>query len=227
MPERARRPRSEQGRKVPSSGNRRNPHTHRAIVAATLELLKTVHYPALTIEAIAAQAGVGKATVYRWWPSKGALVAEAISSTLTVEDPPDTDDLRADLIAAAEISIRNYAYPPGGILITALAADLANDPELLESFISTFVRPRRTLVRELLQRAIDEGAISSNFDLDLIMDMWAGAVMYRQAMKHMPIDTMLAEKLVNVFAPGLIRTETPKARPAPRPVVDDNAGVAV
>ena len=110
-------------RRAHSSGNRRSPLAHKAIIDATLELLKTVHYPALTIESIAAAAGVGKATVYRWWPSKGALVAEAVSSTLTVEDPPETDDLRADLIAAAEISIRNYSQPTGGILFAALAAD--------------------------------------------------------------------------------------------------------
>ncbi|HKS47011.1 MAG TPA: TetR/AcrR family transcriptional regulator [Amycolatopsis sp.] len=202
MPDQAATSKPQPKRKPPSSGNRRNPHTHKAVIKAALELLKTVHYPALTIESIAAAAGVGKATVYRWWPSKGALVAEAISSTLTVEDPPDTDDLRADLIAAAEISIRNYAYPSSGVLITALAADLAEDPELLQSFVSTFVQPRRALVRKLLQRAIDEGVIAPDVDPDLIMDMWAGAVMYRRALNHTPIGNTFAEELVEVFLSG-------------------------
>ena len=188
-------------RKLPGSGNRRNPHTHKAIIDATLDLLKTVHYPALTIEAIAAAAGVGKATVYRWWPSKGALVAEAVSSTLTVEDPPETDDLRADLIAAAEISIRNYANPPGGLLFTALAADLANDPDLLESFITSFALPRRTTVCDLIQRAIDQGLLSPDLDPDLVMDMWAGAVVYRNLMKQAPISEDFATDLVDAFLP--------------------------
>lgn len=189
------------GRKPPGSGNRRNPHTHKAIIDATLELLKTVHYPALTIEAIATAAGVGKATVYRWWPSKGALVAEAVSSTLTVEDPPESDNLRDDLIAAAEISIRNYASPPGGLLFTALAADLANDPELLESFVTSFALPRRTTVRVLIQRAIDQGVLSPDLDPDLVMDMWAGAVVYRNLMKQAPIREHFAADLVDAFLP--------------------------
>ena len=186
-------------RRPPSSGNRRNPHAHKAIIDSTLKLLKTVHYPDLTIEAVAAAAGVGKATVYRWWPSKGALVAEAVSSALVIEDPPETDDLRADLIAAAEISIRNYAKPSGGILITALAADLADDPELLQSFTERFVLPRRNAVRPLIQRAIDEGLIAPGIDPDLVMDMWAGAVSYRVLMKHIPAGKGLATELVDAF----------------------------
>ena len=181
------------------SGNRRNPRAHQAILQATLDLLKTTHYPALTIEAIAAAAGVGKATVYRWWPSKGALVAEALTSALTVEDPPETDDLRADLIAAAEISIRNYAQPPGGLLITALAADLSDDPQLHESFINAFVLPRRRVVRQLLQRAIAEGLIPTNTDPELIMDMWAGAVSYRTLMRHAEPSSNLATELVEAL----------------------------
>ena len=199
-------PGSSGNRKPASSGNRRNPHTHKAIIDATLDLLKTVHYPDLTIESIAAAAGVGKATVYRWWPSKGALVAEAVSSTLTVEDPPESGDLHADLVAAAEISIRNYARPPGGILVTALAADLATDPELLQSFIARFALPRRTTVRKLIQRAAEEGLITPHLDPELVMDMWAGAVIYRSLMKHTPIGNHFAEELVNAFladpAPG-------------------------
>ena len=187
------------GSRATGSGNRRNPHAHKAIIAATLDLLQTIHYPDLTIEAIATTAGVGKATVYRWWPSKGALVAEAVSSMLTVEDPPETDDLRADLVAAAEISIRNYAQPPGGVLITALAADLAADPELLQSFIAAFALPRRTVVRQLIQRAIDDGLLSTGLDPQLVMDMWAGAVIYRSLMKHAPIRPEFATDLVNVF----------------------------
>lgn len=186
------------GGTAPGSGNRRNPHTHKAIIDATLELLKTVHYPALTIESIATAAGVGKATVYRWWPSKGALVAEAVSSTLTVEVPPETKDLRADLIAAAEISIRNYAHPPGGTLVMALAADLATDPELLQSFNTSFALPRRTIVRKLIQRAIDNGLLAPDTDPDLVMDMWAGAVIYRSLMKHAPIEKEFATDLVNM-----------------------------
>lgn len=185
--------------KLPSSGNRRNPHTHEAILASTLKLLETERYQTLTIEAIAAHAGVGKATVYRWWPSKSALVAEAVTSTLIVEEPPETEDLRADLIAAAEITIRNYARGPGGVLVIALAADLASDPDLLRSFTDHFMLPRRNAVRPRIQHAIDVGLISAHLDPDLIMDMWAGSVLYRMLMKHLPVDDGFATRLVDAF----------------------------
>lgn len=190
----------------PSSGNRRNPHTHKAILGATLKLLKTVHYHALTIEAIANEAGVGKATVYRWWPSKGALVAEAISSSLSVEDPPDTGDIRADLLHAAQISVRSFSTSPGGVLITALATDLVADPELLESFVTNFIRPRRAMLRNLIQRAIDQGIVVPGIEPDLIMDMWAGAVIYRRLMAQLPVDDTFAPQLVNAV---LVEARTP------------------
>ena len=197
------------GRKL-STGNRRNPQAHAAIIRATLKLLRKVHYPALTIEAIAAEAGVGKATVYRWWPSKGGLVAEAVSSTLTVEDPPETDDLRADLIAAVNISVKNYSTSPGGVLITALAADLADDPELLSSFITQFVQPRRAVVNTLLDRAKAQGLVDKSVSSDLLMDMWAGAVIYRSLMNHLPIGPDFATQLVDAVIGGAAPTPAPR-----------------
>lgn len=180
---------------------RRNAATHKAIIEATLDLLATVRYSNLTIEAIAAKAGVGKATVYRWWHSKGAVVAEAITSTLSVEDPPETDDFRADLIGALEVSIVNYSRSRGGVLIAALASDLVDDPALLSSFLESFVLPRRLVVTKLIERGIAEGDISPDCDPELLMDMWAGAVFYRSLMHHQPIADDLATKMVDTFLP--------------------------
>jgi AcrR family transcriptional regulator len=177
--------------------DRRNPLTHTAIINATLELLGKVRYTSLTIEAIAAKAGVGKATVYRWWPSKGALVAEAMTSTLVVDDPPETGDLRQDLIAAVEVSIANYLRPPGGVLVHALASDIADDPALLESFRDSFVHPRREVVARLLYQGIEDGRLPADTDPDLIMDMWAGALFYRGLFKHVPLADDLAAELVD------------------------------
>ena len=191
------------------TGNRRNPHTHKAIIKATLDLLKTVHYHSLTIEAVAARAGVGKATVYRWWPSKGALVAEAISSSASIKKPRDTGDLPADLVAAANVSVNSYSNNPGGALITALATDLVADPGLLESFVTQFILPGRNALRDLLQRAIDEGLIAPGIDPDLIMDMWAGAIIYRKLMAQRPTDDQSGTRLVDAF---LLEKRTPAVR---------------
>ena len=175
----------------------RRTRTQRAIISATLELLGSVRYANLTIEAIAAKAGVGKATVYRRWPSKGAVVTEAITSTLRAEDPPATDAFPADLIAALETSIANYAGPRGRVLVAALAADLVDDPAVLSSFVEDFVQPRRRVVRSLIKRGICKGHIAPDRDPDLLMDMWAGAVIYRELMNHQPVPDDLATRMVD------------------------------
>jgi AcrR family transcriptional regulator len=176
---------------------RRNPNSHSAIIKAKLDLLERVRYSSLTIEAIAAEAGVGKATVYRWWPSKGALVAEAMTSMLVVEDPPELGDIRNDLIAAVEISIANYLRPPSGVLVHALASDIADDPVLLESFRNSFIHPRRNVVARLLHKGIEDGRLPPSPDPDLVMDMWAGALFYRGLFKHVPLENDLAAQLVD------------------------------
>jgi AcrR family transcriptional regulator len=181
--------------------SRRSPTAHKAIINATLELLRTVRYSNLTMEAIGAKAGVGKATVYRWWPSKGALVAEAIATKLQIEDPPQTDDFRADLIEAVKISTANYARPPGGVLVTALAADLTHDEALLASFLEKFVLPRRRVVTDLVERGVREGHLAADTDPELLMDMIAGAIMYRTLMKHQPIKDDLVMRLVDTLMP--------------------------
>jgi AcrR family transcriptional regulator len=177
--------------------DRRNPHTHKAIIKATLSLLKATRYHGLTIEAVAAKAKVGKATVYRWWPSKGALVAEAIASTMKVEDPTETGDLRQDLINATEVSIANFLRPPGGVLIQALASEIADDSKLLRSFTENFINPRREVVAKLIRRGVADGILPSECQPDVIMDMWAGALFYQNLFRHHPISETLATDLVD------------------------------
>lgn len=186
-----------------SGGDSRTERSYSAIIDATLALLRRTQFKDLTIEAIAAKAGVGKATVYRRWQSKGALVADAISSTLVVDDPPETGDFRADLVAALQVSVVNYARPPGGVLIGALIADVGDDETLLHSFLEGFVLPRRRVVTKLLRRGMEEGHVSAQCDPELLMDMWAGALIYRALLKHAPVTDELAERMVDaVFGPA-------------------------
>lgn len=182
---------------APARRDRRNARTHRAIIDATLELLNSVRYSNLTIEAIATKAGVGKATVYRWWPSKSAVVAEAMSSTLQLEDAPATDDFSADLVAALQEMLVNDARSHEGVLLAALASDLVDDPAQLTTLLEDFVLPRRRVVTELLERGIREGHIANDHDPDLLTDMWAGAVIYRGLMNHLPIGEDHAVRMVD------------------------------
>src|SRR6478609_6813817 len=126
---------SAEGRQVVmASERRRSIRSHRAILSATNQLLAEVGYSALTIEGVAARAGVGKATVYRWWPSKGALTIEALVVNGSAPPTQDTADLRADLIDAVDRVITLLTTSTEGTTVAALTADMVGDPALAEAF---------------------------------------------------------------------------------------------
>jgi AcrR family transcriptional regulator len=181
---------------------RRNSRSHEAILAATSELLTEVGYARLTIEGVAARAGVGKATVYRWWPSKATLAVEAMSRQPGNPLPAETGDLRTDLLNAIRMAIHALARRPEGALIPALAADLMGDPSLAAQFREQILRPRRSRVSALLRNAIDRGELPANVDIDLLMDVYVGAVFYRVVVTGEPVNETLAEQLVSLLLDG-------------------------
>jgi AcrR family transcriptional regulator len=181
---------------------RRNTRAHQAILDATTQLLDDVGYTALSIEGVAARAGVGKATVYRWWPTKGALVIEALAARLTPEALADTGDLRHDLHAAIQAAVHTFARSPEGAVIPALAADLINHPEIAEQFRAQIIRPRRSAVVEILRRAARRGDLPPDLDTELLLDVYAGAVFYRVLVSGEPITDHLAQQLVNLLLDG-------------------------
>jgi AcrR family transcriptional regulator len=181
---------------------RRSIRSHQAILAATTQLLAEVGYTALTIEGVATRAGVGKATVYRWWPSKGALVIEAMSTALDMVPVPESGDLRKDLLAVGKGIVQTLAHTPAGTVIPALAADIMHDPEMAEQFRNQMIRPRRSAVTQILRRAADRGELPADLDIDLLLDVYAGAVFYRVLVSGEPVTDLLAEQLVSLLLDG-------------------------
>jgi AcrR family transcriptional regulator len=157
-------------KRVNRSGPYRSPDSHQAILAATWAILEEVGYHDLTIDGVSARAGVGKATIYRWWASKGGLVADAIASHLNFDPVPQTDNVRADLYATIQVAVENYSGTVAGVAIPALLADLAFDPKGFESFRNSFLEPRRRASAEVVQRAIDEGVLPADTDIPLLLD---------------------------------------------------------
>jgi AcrR family transcriptional regulator len=187
---------------VTSPERRRSIRSHQAILAATAQLLAEVGYTALTIEGIAARAGVGKATVYRWWPSKEALVIEAMSAALAMPSFSETGNLRQDLLTVGNGIVETLAHTPAGAVISALAADLMRDPDMAEQFRDQVIRPRRSAVTQILRRAADRGELPSDLDIELLLDVYAGAVFYRVLVSGEPVTDLLAEQLVSLLLDG-------------------------
>ena len=187
--------------------SRRSPEAHRAILAASWELLGTVGYHDLTIEGVAAQAKVGKATIYRWWSSKGALVGEAIATYLEVGPEPDTGTSRGDIRASIQSTIDNYSGTLAGVAIPALATDLVHDPELQKAFHDRFLLPRRRTSAAILERAITRGDLPTGSDIGLLQDIWAGTIFYRVLISREPVTEDLADRLVDLLLSGRVPRE--------------------
>lgn len=196
----------------PATGRRRNPRSQQAILDATVELLTEVGYQGLTVEGVAARAGVGKATVYRWWPTKPALVTEAINLRMPLSPVPETGDTRADLRAAIRASIATFTGLPTGVVIPALAADLMRDPEGA-AHLHELMGPRRASALRILRHAAERGDLPADADAELLLSVYAGAVFYRTLITGEPVTDHDIDQLVDLILDG--RTPVVDQRPPP------------
>ena len=168
---------AESPRRTP--GRPRSEASHQAIIRATLELLVETGYRSLTMEGVRARAGVGKATIYRRWSSKEQLVRDAIVFMHDDFEAPDTGSLRGDYEGMAAL-VRAAAHRAGAAtFMPRLLGDAANDPELHAIFYDNLVEPRRAQMRAVLQRAVARREIRDDVDIELIIDLFAGPVVYR------------------------------------------------
>src|SRR5579859_3337484 len=137
---------------APAPGRPRSDQSHHAILQATREILEQEGYRAMTIEGIAARAGVSKKTIYRWWPSKSAVALEALAAYTGEEVPfPDTGSLDRDLLTYFEQSIEGLQGASGEML-RGLASEAQLDPAFAQEFQRTFIVPRKDDLIVLLQR---------------------------------------------------------------------------
>jgi AcrR family transcriptional regulator len=160
-------------------GRPRSEAARRAILRSTLRLLRNAGFQDLSIEAIAADAKVGKATVYRWWPNKGALVVDAFSSSVRKQLLfPNTGSVHSDMSLQMSHVVQLFRSRRGRI-VAALIGGGQTNPELIEAFRERFVRPRRLEAYATLRRGIERGELPRNADLDLILDSLYGAIYMR------------------------------------------------
>ncbi len=165
-------------------GRPRSEHARQAILRSTVKLLQYTGFPELSIEAIAADAGVGKATVYRWWPNKGALVVDAFaSSTETKLHFPDTGSVYRDMSLQMN-QFLGILHTRRGRIVAELLGAGQSDPDLLQAFRERFLRPRRQEAYKTLQRGIERGELPGNLDLDLVLDILYGAIYMRFLIRH-------------------------------------------
>jgi AcrR family transcriptional regulator len=181
----------------PHTGRRRNEAAREAILDTTVELLRSGGLTALTIDAIAQAAGVGRQTIYRWWPSKGAMLAEAMGLQAEGVVPPrDSGSFETDLTRFWLDSFRSLQDPglAGGLRDVASAAQ--HDEHVAEA-LAGFTAQRRAALQAVLQRGIDQGRLSPAADLDVLVDLAYGFLWYRLLVGHRPLDDQAAQQLTH------------------------------
>jgi AcrR family transcriptional regulator len=163
-------------------GRPRSARAHESIIRATLERLAERGLEGLTVEAVAARAGVGKATVYRRWATKQELAAAAIETlAVAVPVPPRTGSgtLREQFVALGRERLESARRTRFHRLMPRLLSEAADDPELHALCRRVFVDPARALVAEMLRGAIERGEVRADLDVDVAIDWLVGPLVYR------------------------------------------------
>jgi AcrR family transcriptional regulator len=191
-----------QSRRTP--GRPRSEQARRAILQSTLRLLQETGFPELYIEAIAAHANVSKATVYRWWPNKAALVADAFFSVTDAKLRfPDTGSVRTDLNLQMKQLVRIFRSKEGRI-VAALIGGGQSDPELIDAFRTRFLRPRRQEAYETLRRGTQRGELPANLNMDLLLDTLYGAIYFRFLIRHASLSEAFINDLCRIVMDAVI-----------------------
>jgi AcrR family transcriptional regulator len=188
------------------TGRRRNAAARDAILDVTYELLRTRGATGLTIDAIAEAAGVGRQTIYRWWPSKGAVAAEAMTRQARVIVPVrDTGNFPYDL---TKFLIDSFAglEDPGLRRALRQLVSAAQADEHVAQVLAEFTAQRRAELRAVLERGRASGDLPAHADLDLLVDVAYGVLWYRLLVGHAPLDERAARDLAGcLIAAGTVQ----------------------
>lgn len=179
-------------------GRPRSDEATDAILTATLRLLAANGYAGTSTAEVAAEARASKATLYRRWPSKHALVAEAIRHALRRANPvtPDTGDVAEDLVQVMEKLIGALSASPLGGAIRAVISEAAHEPSLSAAMreVTTEAREKGPM-RPLLERARDQGRLAADADIDLLLDTALGVPYFQLLVRQTLPSPALARPL--------------------------------
>jgi AcrR family transcriptional regulator len=187
----------------PKSGRPRRPETDVAILRATRDLFGELGYDGMSVEAVAARAGVGKATIYRRWSSKDDLIIAAIQEVTTAIAVPNTGNLRNDLTGLIAGAIRFMKTAEAGVIFPRMAGEVAGRTPLGLRYVETVIGPRRAMLREVLAAAIESGELRSDLEVTLLADTLMGPIILRKILGELdqsPEDTPI--RLVETLLDG-------------------------
>jgi AcrR family transcriptional regulator len=187
----------EAGAGATRAGRPRDPACDAAILQATVDAFTEHGYGGVSIEGVAARAGVGKATIYRRYASKAELVVDAVRGGAQLDDHlPDTGDLRADLLSLMRPLVDRLRGADGKFLVT-FAIERFRNPDLAAEFDRSVIGRKREHIRHLLRGAVDRGDLAADADVDLIAEVPA-ALLWHHALYGLPIGDDLLGRILDL-----------------------------
>ncbi|MCP9946074.1 TetR/AcrR family transcriptional regulator [Streptomyces somaliensis] len=202
-------PEPEQAAPRAPDASRRSQRSRRAVLDAALALVGEAGYARTTIEGIAARAGVGKQTIYRWWPSKAAVLLDAFLDLTggtggeAAAGLPDTGDLAADLKTVLRATVDELGDPRFEAPTRALTAAGVVDPELGARFVERLLEPRLRLYAERLAAAREAGQVRPEVDPRVALELFVGPLTHRWLLRTRPLTHAYADELVEYALHGI------------------------
>lgn len=180
---------------------RRSERSRAAILTAALDLLQEGGYADLTVEKIAARAGVGKQTIYRWWSGRGAVVLDALVEQIGPAGPPalpDTGDLEADLRLVVRAIAAELADPRLSVTTRALTIETLSNETFATAMRDRLLRPQLDTIKERLR-----GRVRDDVDLDQAVELLIGPMYHRWMMRTGPLTEEYADGIVDLALAAL------------------------
>jgi AcrR family transcriptional regulator len=190
--------------------HRRSDRARVAVLHAADDLLVERGYAGVTIEGIAARAGVAKQTIYRWWPSKFEILMDTFLEDAAGElEIPDTGTVDGDLRRHLRQVAAFLSAEPAGRVMLALIGQAQHDPEVARVFQQRYLNERRALDRAILERGVARGDLRGDTDLDLAIDMIYGPVYHRVLLTGLEVDERFIDGLVSNVMAAIAPPERP------------------
>lgn len=184
-------------------GRPRSEETKKAILTASYELLLENGFNTITVEGIAERAGVSKATIYKWWPNKAAVVLDGFfAATESMLQVPDTGSVSEDLFIQVN-NLAAFITSPKGKVITELIAAGQFDANIAEEYRVRYFNPRRLISQHILERGMQRGELKNDLDMELSIDLIFAPLFYRLLITGETVDSAFVKSLISHALTGM------------------------
>ena len=186
-----------------SRGRPRSERARHAVLTAARELLEQGEFAAITVEAIAKRAKVSKATIYRWWPNKAAVVTDSFLELIAPEILFENTRSQKENLRRQMHKLAQVFSGQSGKTIAALIAESQFDMEVADAFRSRWISERHEATKNVIQRGISSGEFRADLDVEAAIDALYGPIYYRLLIGHLPLEPCFIDRLVDYTMAGI------------------------